>query len=256
MAQHMDRLFVADLGNSRMKWGRCIGHEVAAMASLPLAEPVAWEGQWSAWGVKVETPWCVSGVNPPIMVQLAEWLRAKGTAVRIIDDYRQLQVPLQVKVPEKVGLDRLLNALALQARPYREKGRPAIIVDAGSAVTVDLVDESGVFLGGTIFPGLRLMAQALHTYTAKLPKVEIVPPLPALPGKSTEEAIHLGVHGAVAGGIERLCRELATAVTKEPLIYLTGGDRAILEPHLADTVISWQAMTLEGLRLAATNHDS
>jgi type III pantothenate kinase len=247
----MTRLVVVDIGNSRMKWGRCVGHAVAEMVSLPLDQPAVWENQWQVWKMEAALPWCVSGVNPPVMVAVTQWLREKQAPIQVIDHYSQLGVPLLVKVPEKVGLDRLLNALALQARPYRERGRPAILVSAGSAVTVDLVDENGQFQGGSIFPGLRLMAQALHSYTAKLPRVEVALPLPAVPGKSTEEAIQLGLHGAVVGGIERLCRELSTTVSREPIIYLTGGDRVLLESHLADTVISWPEMTLEGLRLAA-----
>ena len=249
----MNSLFVADIGNSRIKWGRCMGHAVTDMVALSLEDTTIWEAQWQAWQVGTETTWFLGGVNPPVQDRLASWLQQRGVTVRVVEDYRQLSISVRVDVPEKVGLDRLFNALALQARPYRERGRPTIIVCAGSAVTVDLVDEAGDFLGGAIFPGVRLMALALQQFTAKLPLLEVRLPLPTAPGKSTEEAIQIGLHGAVVGGIERLCRDLGTISAKEPRIYLTGGDSSLLEPFLSDTVITWPEMTLEGLRIAAMN---
>ena len=82
-------------------------------------------------------------------------------------------MPLEVELehPDKVGIDRLLNAVAANRR--RQEHVAAILVDAGSAVTVDYLDGNGVFRGGAIFPGFRLMARALHDYTALLPIVDI-----------------------------------------------------------------------------------
>ena len=92
----------------------------------------------------------------------------------------------------------------------RRPDTPAVIVDAGSAVTVDYVDERGVFRGGAILPGLRLMAQALHDYTALLPVVTIDGEA-AMPGATTTEAIKAGVFAAVLGGVERLVFHLVSA---------------------------------------------
>jgi type III pantothenate kinase len=244
----MSQLCVADVGNSRIKWGRCKEHQVAEMASLPHDAPQQWQTQLEQWSV---TPgrWVVAGVNPERMARLVDWLNARAMHVATITSYQQLPISLSVQAPERVGLDRLLNAVAAQSR--ERGGRPAVLVDAGSAVTVDYLDEANVFGGGAIFPGLRLMAQALHSYTAKLPFVEVKAPLPPMPATVTETAIAAGVYGAVVGGIEHLLVQLAARSPQPPQVYLTGGDHAVLAPGLSVPVEVWPTMTLEGIRLTA-----
>ena len=91
-----------------------------------------------------------------------------------------------------------------------------MLVDAGSAVTVDWLDETHAFRGGAIFPGLRLMAEALHDYTALLPRVTIAVPVPELPGPSTVPAMQAGIFWAVVGGIDRAVRRLGRLAAAAP----------------------------------------
>src|SRR5207244_9869901 len=139
--------------------------------------------------------------------RLADWLRQRGEQVQVLSSAQQVPLPVRVERPESVGIDRLLNAVAASRRLQR--GGAAVIVDAGSAVTDDWLDESGAFAGGAIFPGLRLMAAALHDYTALLPQVEVREPNPPLPGASTRAAMEAGIFWAVAGGIRALVGEMA-----------------------------------------------
>jgi type III pantothenate kinase len=172
------------------------------------------------------------------------WLRPRVASVQVLESYRQLPLVLQVDVPQKVGIDRLLNAVAANTR--RPPGRAAAIVDAGSAVTVDLVDTAGVFRGGAIFPGLRLMAQSLHEYTALLPLVA-VDRMESPPGRSTAQAIRAGVSNAVIGGVQRLIARYREQVPSGVEVYVTGGDGRMLiasEPGLGEF---WPAMTLAGI---------
>jgi type III pantothenate kinase len=121
-------------------------------------------------------------------------------------------------------------------------------------VTVDWLDETGHFAGGAIFPGFRLMAQALHDHTALLPLIEVPGHVPALPGTSTTTALEAGVFWAVVGGIRALIDELAVRSAIPPQVFLTGGDAALVGPslqHMAGPVTVWPHMTLEGIRLAA-----
>jgi type III pantothenate kinase len=153
--------------------------------------------------------------------------------------------------PDKVGIDRLLNAVAIKSR--RATNASAIVVDAGSAVTVDVVDKEGVFHGGAIFPGLQLMVRALHEHTALLPMVEVDGEF-TLPGKSTVAAMKAGVFCAVSGGI----REIVERLLKEPQtgqpceIFAGGGDAPLLVPHLPFKMTLWPEMTLEGLRITSS----
>jgi len=116
------------------------------------------------------------------------------------------------------------------------------------------VDETGAFAGGAIFPGFRLMALALHDYTAKLPVVEVPQwPHPQMPAATTAMAIEAGVFWAVAGGVQALVRELCRhSDTKgPPEIFLTGGNGSLIAPTLDHSVQLWREMTLEGLRISA-----
>ncbi len=178
------------------------------------------------------------------------WLRQRGDVVIPIDSHTQLPLAIALPEPAKVGIDRLLNAVAVNTR--RAADIPAVIIDAGSAVTVDYVDRAGVFRGGAILPGLRLMAKTLHENTALLPAIDVDADI-AMPGMSTLAAMKAGIFCAVVGGIRELVRRLVVEANlgDEWEAYAGGGDAALLTPHLPFAVKRWPEMTLEGLRLAA-----
>src|SRR5712692_3768375 len=165
---------VADVGNSRIKWGRCPRGAVIETVSLPPDDHLSWDQQYLIWGLSSRQTWAISGVHPERLERLVGWLKRRAGQVMTLASWQQLPLNLAVDFPSQVGMDRLLNAVAAKHRVQREV--PIIIIDAGSAVTVDWVDETGAFRGGAIFPGFALMAQALHTYTALLPQVGVPPP--------------------------------------------------------------------------------
>jgi type III pantothenate kinase len=247
-------MLVADVGNSRIKWGLCDSAGVDRAASLS-DDPDAWREQLLAWQIAAPTDWILAGVDPDRRDKLADWLQKQGHRVTVISHFSQLSLAVEVDTPETVGLDRLLNALAAKARLAR--GGPAVIVDAGTAVTVDLLNEDGAFVGGSIFPGLRLMAEALHDYTAQLPLVKVTEYPTIVPARSTPTAIAAGVYWAVVGGVTALVRELSLAVlSSEPLdVFITGGDASVIAHDLVDRQLCryevLPLLTLEGLRLTA-----
>jgi type III pantothenate kinase len=245
----MKPTLVADVGNSRIKWGRCQGGRVVESVSLPPEDPAAWQRQLELWNLAGPLAWIVAGVQPQWRARLVGWLHERGDQAAVLEDWQQLGLCVLVEQPERVGIDRLLNAVA--ARSRIGTGTAAVLVSAGSAVTVDWLDETGAFGGGAIFPGLRLMAQALRDYTALLPLVEVRNAQPSLPGKSTSAAIEAGIFWAVAGGIQSLAVRLAAKAPQSPCVFLTGGDAPFLKTAVEGDVILWPHMTLEGLRLAA-----
>ena len=145
-------------------------------------------------------------------------------------------MPLDIRNPETVGIDRLLGAFAA----VRLTGSGSVIsIDAGSAVTVDLVRE-GRFAGGAILPGIRLQFSVLSQATDRLPPVsgsdegDDADPAERLevPGKDTISAIRSGVLLGIAGAIDRLISHY-TETSDRPLpVVFTGGDAAILQPLL------------------------
>jgi len=238
---------VVDVGNTRVKWGLCSAQAVVAMAALPADDPAAWERQREQWTLPTPAVWVLAGVQPSRLEVLAEWLRQRHDHVCILRDPRQLPLTVLLEHPEKAGIDRLLDAVAANSR--RRAKVPAVLIDAGSAVTIDWLDENGAFRGGAIMPGFRLMAQALHDHTALLPLIAPPSTLPSLPGTSTAAALEAGIFWAVAGGIQAVVDQLAASAVAAPDIFLTGGDASVLRP-LLNRVLFWPEMTLEGIRLA------
>lgn len=146
--------------------------------------------------------------------------------------------------PKQAGSDRLLNALA--GRQFY--GAPLIVIDFGTATTLDVVGRDGSYLGGAICPGPNLSAHALHLFTAQLPKISVAPLSKAL-GQDTLHAMRSGLYfghiGAIEGLVARLRKELGgTAKT-----VATGG-LASLFIHKTKAINLFRAdLTLQGLRL-------
>lgn len=245
---------VVDIGNSRIKWGRCEA-KVTEVVALSPDRPDEWQRQLDVWQLKGPLGWAVASVNPSTAALFTRWAAERGDRVCALGGPGKLPLRVLVESPDRVGIDRLLNAVA--ANRLRE-GRPAVIVDAGSAVTVDLVDETGAFRGGAIFPGLRLMARALHDHTALLPVVEVRQRPASVLGTSTVTAIESGVYYAVSAAIKMLASSMGVVHThltgrvSPSSFFLTGGDAPLLPLKVGHAhFIHWPEMTLEGIRLSA-----
>lgn len=139
----------------------------------------------------------------------------------VIRDFSQLPLTLNVNTPETVGIDRLLNAVGATCL-YPES--PTIVVDSGTATTIDVVANAD-FLGGAILPGLRLFSQALHDHTDALPKIDIEKldlQSTATLGKDTTGAIAAGVLYGQVGAIREIVQRCRTQYADARLV-LTGG---------------------------------
>jgi type III pantothenate kinase len=239
---------VVDVGNSRMKWGLSSGQGLLLKAAVPLDDEAAWLRQMHDWDLQPNMRWNIAGTHPGYRNMFAGWLKERTAAVRILDDYRQIPLRVAVDHPEQIGIDRLLNALAI--RNGLPDSMPAAIVGAGSAVTVDLLDREGIFRGGAILPGFRLMGKALNDHTAKLPLIETFDVDPALPGTNTVGAIQAGIFYAIRGGVERIIARYAELVG--PLrIFVAGGDAELLADLPGQPTLVGPFLTLEGIRIAA-----
>jgi type III pantothenate kinase len=245
---------VVDIGNTRIKWGRCDLFDVPPdeSASLRPDDPPAWERQLAEWrltGVR----WALASVHPERLEHFRRWTETRGDSALVIDNYRQLSLKVDMPYPERVGIDRLLNALAFL--PHLPAGTPGVVIDVGTAVTIDLLDEEHVFRGGAILPGPRLMFESLHRQTAKLPLVQThAVPAASIPGKTTEEAMTAGIAASQVGAVEYLVREYAHISRVQPRVMMTGGAVGALFGHKFEGV-AWSAtdplLTLRGIQLAA-----
>jgi type III pantothenate kinase len=196
--------------------------------------------------------WRVASVHRPVEQKLRDWQQAS----RPQDDYLSLShnglsLEVNVESPDRVGMDRLIAAVAVNER--RASDRAAIIVDAGTAITVDLVDAAGVFQGGVILPGFRLSARALADGTDLLPNVDATFPtsVPEVIGKSTTEAIRSGLFWGGVGAIRELVARTAAELPTSPQIFVTGGDAERLTGYLAADALFVPDLVLRGIVLAS-----
>ena len=149
--------------------------------------------------------------------------------------------------PARIGVDRLAAAAA--ARRATPAGRAAVVVDAGTALTVDAIDAEGTFCGGAIAPGLRLGLNALSAGTSFLPQVELAATTPLLGQNTTDGLCSGALHGSAAL-VEGLCARIAAALDSPVAIFLTGGDGPLLQPHIAAVHTCDPDLVLRGLALA------
>jgi len=147
--------------------------------------------------------------------------------------------------PDTIGPDRLANAVAARHR----FGTPVIVVDFGTAVSFDVVNRAGNYVGGIIAPGLAAMTDYLHEKTALLPRIRLREVNRAI-GKSTEEAMLVGALHGYRGLIRELLVELRRELkTKQLPVVATGGYAALIASKLPEISAVEPNLTLEGLRL-------
>lgn len=220
--------------------------------SLQDTDAFAWLVQQLQHGPHDE--WMISCVQRTALEQLRSVLKANGFnhLVRVVS-YRDVPMELQVDEPSKTGIDRLIASFAA-SREFQSKAtdpQSIVVVQAGTAVTVDLVDDRGVFRGGAIMPGLGLSLQLLAAGTDQLPWLgnHLVETQPVLPGANTTEAISAGVNAALVGGVSHLVRRYRS---QEPSgqamrVIVTGGDGKLLMPHIEQPCQWVDHLVLAGL---------
>ena len=185
----------------------------------------------------------MSSVNPPMDKVIADTLR-ELTRRDVLRVEKDVNIPIGRKLDREalVGEDRLLNAAAA----FDTLQQACIVVDAGTAMTVDLVDGAGTFHGGIIVPGAQLMLDCLTSRSALLPEVEFSKPAEPI-GHNTTEAMLAGVFHGMRGIVREAVERFAEHVGTFPLVIATGGDGNLLfrEYDLVDRVVP--DLTLRGL---------
>jgi type III pantothenate kinase len=173
-----------------------------------------------------DAPIVLASVNDPAAKPLADALKAADAKVLRIGRDILIRLTHSLDDATTLGIDRQLNALAGFAIA---KGA-CILIDCGTAVTIDFVDGEGVFHGGAIAPGAGMMLRALHEFTAALPLVEFAPPDPARGpfGKDTTHAMLQGAAASIRGMAHLLIDRYAEFYEAYPRVIATGGDAEAL----------------------------
>lgn len=267
--QRPEQLILAvDVGNSRIKFGmfrrapktsvRTFPECVAAL-TVSVAGHVDWAmvtAHFEEWEPLVTTA-VVAGANPAGAERvLTGWPNGVWTLPVPVQRATQLPLKVNVEFPDKVGIDRLLDAVA--ANVLRPEGTPAVVVDSGTATTVDLVSATGDFEGGAILPGLELGARSLHQYTALLPLIDtesLVAGEASVLGRNTHDAIRSGLWFGQVGSIRELVTRLSESAARPPLVLVTGGVGRWLAPALGEHVRFEPDLALRGLAYMAQSRE-
>ena len=255
-AAPLSELVAVDVGNTRIKLGRFApGSAELGPASTLRLELASTMGpalrQWLANSPGRRT-WVIGKVHRQGAEQLARAVRELFPEDSVLElSHDDLPIAIALAEPKRVGIDRLLAAIA--ANRLRAPDRGAIVIDAGTAMTVDCVSRDGAFLGGAILPGLNLSARALHEYTDQLPLETIseldAPPAPL--GRSTREAIRSGLFWGAVGAARELAARMTPELGPQPNLLLTGGAGLLMATPLGAEVTYHPDLVLQGIVIVA-----
>ncbi len=153
-------------------------------------------------------------------------------------------LPILYENPHEVGADRIVNAVAAVAR----YGAPVIVLDFGTATTLDVVGPKGEYLGGVIAPGLGISAEALFARAARLTRVPLRKPRRVI-GANTEESVQSGLFFGYASLVEGRVRRVRAELGADAKVVATGGLARVFEGEMPFLDAVDPGLTLEGLRL-------
>jgi type III pantothenate kinase len=188
----------------------------------------------------------ISSVVPRSTQELREMsLRYFGFAPVVVEAGTKTGLAVLTDNPREVGADRVANAVAAHSL---FPGVPVVIVDFGTAITVDAVSAKGEYLGGAIAPGLDISASALFSGTAQIRRVELVAPSKAL-GKSTVASVQSGIVYGTAGMVDGLVERIIDELGGDARVLATGGLAPMVAAECRTIEKLEPMLTLMGLRL-------
>ena len=172
-----------------------------------------------------------------------------GEEILVIGQDIPLPMSLWVDEPDKVGTDRVVSAAAA----YAVTGDAVVVADFGTAITIDLIDEKGIFLGGVIYPGFEMSSKTLEENTAQLPRTKISKPK-APYGKNTADAINCGIYYSALGTLEEVIRRYAEEIGKWPQTVITGAAAKIIKDDCGFIDSFVPSLVIKGIVLAYKRH--
>jgi type III pantothenate kinase len=249
-------LLAVDVGNSQTHLGvfddDVLFHEWRAStdANRTADEWALMFGSFLSWAdlsfTRQITGVAISSVVPRATQELREMaLRYFGFPPLVLEPGIKTGIAVLTDNPREVGADRIANAVAAHEL---FGAAPGIVVDFGTAITVDAVSPRGDYLGGAIAPGVGIAAHALFSATALLPIVELVTP-PAAIGKRTALSVQSGIIFGTAALVDGLIERIGDELGSDVLVVATGGLAPTIVRHCRRIDKIEPILTLSGLRL-------
>ncbi len=250
-------LLALDIGNTEITVGLFAGAELERSWRLT-THPPRTADEWAAVirslfdqaGLDITrvTATVLASVVPSATEAIADALLiATGTTAIVIGPETPLPIRLDVEEPLTVGADRVVNTVAAS----RLFGVDTIVVDFGTATTLDCITKDGTFLGGVISPGLKTSGENLVRRAAKLQPTELSPPVRAM-GRRTEDCIRAGLVFGAADAVDGLVRRLKAEWPGRavPRVIATGGYASLVAKYSSEIEEVHPDLTLRGLQIA------
>ena len=245
-------ILLVDIGNSRVKWATWTNTTLAPQSVADRASRSAadWQQDLRAGGQTRVVAACVGDTaaksalaeaTRAVLGREAEFVASTASAAGVRNGYTH---------PAQLGVDRWLAMIGA----YHRHRRACCVVDAGTAMTVDAVDASGLHHGGYIVPGPRLMIESLLTGTSQLADRWTWTPAAAGPdlARNTRDAIEQGCLIALARLVDDVCARLSRSTGEAPVLVVSGGAAPVLIPWLTLAVDHAPDLVLQGLARIVT----
>lgn len=244
----MSRRLLVDLGNTRIKWWLEQGDLLAAdRAEHHGTDGMALAERCFAALAPPQQVVIASVAAPAVTDALADWMRQHWSIdpVRLVSPAHGLGVRNAYAEPARLGVDRWLTLIAA----WHQGLAPAVIVDCGTAITIDALAGDGRHLGGVILPGPELQRQSLSARARGIPDEPWAPAAPL--GRDTRSGVSGGCILGVAAAIDAIARQQVHALGGQAMLVITGGGAEQILPWLASGWLHRPGLVLEGLRLWA-----
>lgn len=252
-------LLAIDVGNTNMVFGLYQGEKLcgsfristnAVSTSDEIGMQILQYYHFMSCDPAQTTAVIIASVVPPAMYSLVNAIR-KYLRLHPLQVGQDVDPGMANKYlnPGEVGVDRLVNGVSAVSK----YGKPLIIVDIGTAITFDAIDQEGAYLGGAIFPGIKVAMEALFMKASKLPRVDIAQTDHAI-GRTTVESMQSGAVRGYVGALTGIIEDMKRELKGEARVVATGGMGRMMAQYckLIDEVAP--NLTLEGLRMIYENN--
>lgn len=247
-------LLAIDIGNTNLVIG-CIENDSIVFKARIATDRTRTSDQYGveiknmieAFGVKLSdiTDCIISSVVPPVFNSVRTGvIKVIGKQPMVVGPGLKTGLNIQMDVPSQVGSDRIVIAVAALA----EYKAPLILMDMGTATTIEVVEPENVYMGGVIFPGMKLSLDALTSKAAQLPGISLDKPKKVI-GKNTVDCMRSGMMYGTAAMIDGLIDRIAEELGHSSTIIATGGMAQFIIPLCRHTIILEKDLLLKGLNI-------
>jgi type III pantothenate kinase len=239
----MKKVLAIDIGNTNITFGLFKGAKLLRVRRLPTSDKI----NLLSYKPKLKNidGVIICSVVPKVLKSLKASLKPMvDCKLLVVGENIDTGVINRYHYPKQVGQDRLVNARAA----YEIYKRDCIIVDFGTAITIDIVNDKREYLGGAIAPGLEISLETLAQRTALLPRLKLAKPKNLI-GQSTKDSILSGIFYGFASLTDGMIEKFKKKLRRNFLVIATGGHSPLIAPYCEKIDTVKPSLTLEGLRI-------